>query len=630
MDAERLLAGLDPEQRAAVVDPHRPLAILAPAGSGKTRVLTRRVAYLAATGGLDAGHVLCVAFTREAAGELRGRLARLGLRDLPAAGTFHAIALALLRVRWADRNERAPGLVDDRAGYLRRLFTDLSPLDATRLESELGWAKARSLDPAGYAVAARKAGRRPPAQFVERWKRYEDATRNARLVDFDDLLSRCADLFDEDPSFAAAQRWRFRHLFVDEFQDVNPAQFRLLRAWLGDGCDLTVVGDPGQAIYGWNGADASYLDQFCDHFGGAVVHELAHNHRSSPQVVAVADSLRAGQTRTDATQPEGAAPEVVAYGDEAEERSALVEWVRALGARGVPLRQQAVLVRTNALARRVAEALEAAGIPQRLLLPRGGRQRLSDLVPPGTGNGESLASVVADLLIEPDGASPFDHELLRALSAEYLALDPTATVGRFGAWLATAPATHTRSEGVTVATFHAAKGLEWRAVHVAAVEDGYVPVAGATTGAARAEERRLLYVALTRATEYLTCSWTRTRSFGDQRTIRARSPLLDPVAETCAAVELALAPIAPPPLLRPVAAVPVDDPASAAEQRLRDWRARQARAVRVLPAAILPDDVLVAVAASQPTSEAELAAIAGVGELRARRLASGMLAALRG
>ena len=109
MDAERLLAGLDPEQRAAVVDPHRPLAILAPAGSGKTRVLTRRVAYLDATGGLDAGHVLCVAFTREAAGELRGRLARLGLRDLPAAGTFHAIALALLRVRWADRNERAPG-----------------------------------------------------------------------------------------------------------------------------------------------------------------------------------------------------------------------------------------------------------------------------------------------------------------------------------------------------------------------------------------------------------------------------------------------------------------------------------------------------------------------------------------
>ena len=307
LDTSRLLVGLDESQRRAVTNPHRPLAILAPAGSGKTRVLARRLAWQGANGLIDPRRALCLSFTREAASELRRRVGQLGLRELPAAGTFHATAYALLRVWWADQRRRPPELLTDRTGYLRRLFPDLIPPLRAALEAELSWAKARGVELADYERAARLARRRPAgglAPTAARLARYEQACRRAGFVDFDDLLARCSEAMETDAGFAATQRWRFRHLFVDEFQDVNPLQFRLLRAWLGDNDDVCVVGDPDQAIYGWNGADAGYLARFTEHFPGAATERPG----PQPPLDAPDRGRRRGRARPGRRRPRGRPP----------------------------------------------------------------------------------------------------------------------------------------------------------------------------------------------------------------------------------------------------------------------------------------------------------------------------------
>src|SRR3954469_14083076 len=277
---------LNPEQRRAVVTEASPLCILAGAGSGKTRVLTRRIAHRIAVGSAEPDRVLALTFTRKAAGELGSRLRTLGVRDRVAAGTFHAVAYAQLRRRWADRGESEPALLDRKARLLAPLIRNRD-VQAADVASEIEWAKARMVNPSAYEHEARSAGREPPmalAEVAEVYRRYEVEKNRRGLVDFDDLLFRTARAIEEDADFAAAQRWRFRHLFVDEFQDVNPVQFRLLMAWLGDRLDLCVVGDPNQAIYAWNGADASYLTNFRRHFPTAEVVRLDDNYRSSPEI----------------------------------------------------------------------------------------------------------------------------------------------------------------------------------------------------------------------------------------------------------------------------------------------------------------------------------------------------------
>jgi DNA helicase-2/ATP-dependent DNA helicase PcrA len=265
-----LLDGLNPAQRRAVITDAAPLAILAGAGSGKTRVLTRRIAYRVHKGTAEARHVLALTFTRKAAGELTTRLRSLGVRDGIVAGTFHAVAYGQLRRRWADRGEPEPALLDRKV----RLIVPLLPrraegggrgLQAADVAAEIEWAKARMVTPERYAAEAAAAGRTPPAApdlIAALFDRYETEKRRRGVVDFDDLLLRCAEALDDDREFAASQRWRFRHLFVDEFQDVNPVQCRLLDGWRGERPDLCVVGDPNQAIYAWNGADPRFLTEF--------------------------------------------------------------------------------------------------------------------------------------------------------------------------------------------------------------------------------------------------------------------------------------------------------------------------------------------------------------------------------
>ena len=292
MDPEALLEGLDDAQRAAVTSTAQPLVVLAPAGSGKTRVLTRRIAHRVATGAADPRHVLALTFTRKAAGELDDRLRRLGLRGDVTTGTFHAVAWGTLRTRWADQG-RAPLALLDRKG---RLLTELAPSTpgkdkrtvAADLATEIEWAKARMVTPDAYVEAVARARRKPslkPEVVAEVYAAYETRKRRGGLVDFDDLLALVARALEEDESFASAQRWRFRHLFVDELQDVNPLQFRLLEAWRGDRYDVTAVGDPQQAIYGWNGADAGFLLDIHRWWPPAEVIELDRSYRSTPEIL---------------------------------------------------------------------------------------------------------------------------------------------------------------------------------------------------------------------------------------------------------------------------------------------------------------------------------------------------------
>src|SRR5437763_1234545 len=275
-DADKLLSDLNDRQREAVTTLVAPLAILAGAGSGKTRVLARRIAWQAAEGISDPRHALAVTFTRKAAGELSDRLGTLGVRRGATSGTFHGLALGQLRRRWRDRSEAVPALLERKSKILAPLLGGGPAVgaEAAEVAGEIEWAKARLIVPDGYEAAVVAAGRatpRPAGEIASLYGRYETEKARRGVVDFDDLLWRLADALEGDPEFAAVIRWRFRHLFVDEFQDVNPAQFRLIRLWLGDRRDLCVVGDDDQAVYGFTGADAGYLVHFARHFSGAGV-----------------------------------------------------------------------------------------------------------------------------------------------------------------------------------------------------------------------------------------------------------------------------------------------------------------------------------------------------------------------
>jgi DNA helicase-2/ATP-dependent DNA helicase PcrA len=664
--ADHLLHDLDEAQRRAVTSPARPLAILAPAGSGKTRVLTRRIAWRVATGDADASHVLALTFTRRAAGELASRLQALGLRGGVASGTFHGVAYAQLRSRWADEGRPAPGLLTRKSRLLGPLVAGTA-LSVAQAAGEIEWAKARLVGPDGYPEAAAAARRRvpvPAAKVAELYRSYEDDKRRARLVDFDDLLRLCSHLVETDEAFAAAQRWRFQHLFVDEFQDVNPLQLRLLEAWRGDRYDLCVVGDPHQAIYGWNGADAGFLEGFRRLYPPADVVSLDDNYRSTPQILsAAADVLRRADAGERAVRPfrlDGAPVRLARHADERAEAGAIARAVRDRRGPRAPWSAQAVLVRTHAQVPTITEALRMAAVPYRvrgadaLLESRTGKAAL-DLLRRGGGR---LAGCLPDLATLADGddeggrsdedASAAD--VIVRLAEDHLRLDPGATASGFASWLVatvSAEGTDGRSDAVTVATFHAAKGLEWPIVHLAGLEEGLVPVGHARTVAQRREEARLLYVAMTRAEDELLCTWAAERRVGSGGPAERRlTPWLDGVAADAADAgprrnghggpgpagadrpapgwqrHLADQRAA----LAAATAGPAPEPVLAA---LLSWREASARAARVEPGALVDDRLLEAIAARRPATRDELVAVPGMGPVLAARVGDGLLAALR-
>ncbi len=674
MDA--LLEGLDATQRDAVTSRAAPLAILAGAGSGKTRVLTRRIAWQSREGMIDASHVLAVTFTRKAAGELRTRLTRLGVRESVTAGTFHSVALAQLRRRADEQGRAMPELLDRKVRIIMRLLPQRgrdAALAAAELASEIEWAKARLVKPEGYEVAVTLAGRttpRPPADVASVFADYEREKRKRRLVDFDDLIIGCADVLEREPEFAAAQRWRFRHLFVDEFQDASAAQFRLVRAWLGDRPDLCVVGDPDQAIYGFAGADASYLAGFrrvfpSERYPSVGVVQLGSNYRSSPQVVAAASAVLGppGRRRPQvhAARPDGPLPVFTEYATADDEARGVARELRSTESAQLPWSRMAVLYRVNAQSAFFEEALTRAGIPFRV---RGGerfldrqevqvaldRLRTAAAEAPQRPFAEHLSDF-ADIATddEPLAEERREHvDALVRLGHEYLEADGgRGSVDGFLEFLQTSlrgdDAGNSAGNGVELLTFHRAKGLEFDTVFVTGLERGLVPISHAKSTEALDEEQRLLYVALSRAERGLHLSWSRERTVGGRVARRTRSTWIQ-------RVEDAVHPPAP-------GAEPREDAArdtiAAARDRvarakggstrtknppdvsesdaplytaLVDWRLRQSRAASAPAYVIFPNTTLAAIATARPRTASALLDVPGVGPVKADRYGDAVLA----
>jgi DNA helicase-2/ATP-dependent DNA helicase PcrA len=672
-DADQLLADLNDHQREAVTTLAAPLAILAGAGSGKTRVLTRRIAWQSAQGAIDPRHVLALTFTRKAAGELSDRLGQLGVRRVVTSGTFHGLALAQLRRRWRDRGESVPALLERKSRILAPLLGGGPSVgsEAAEVAGEIEWAKARLIVPEGYEAAVVAAGRatpRPAGEIASLYERYEVEKGRRGVVDFDDLLWRLSDALENDAEFAAVIRWRYRHLFVDEFQDVNPAQFRLIRLWLGDRRDLCVVGDDDQAVYGFTGADAGYLVHFGRHFPGAGLVRLEENYRSTPQILAVAHAVLPGGPRRKKplrpTLADGPVPVITSYLSDRDEAAAVARALQAAHLPGTPWAGAAVLYRTNAQSAPLEAALRAASVPYRVkgaarFLDRpavvGALEELRRAA--AAAPGLPLMAHLAGLLewAEETGGTEEarqdrrDHvDALVRLGHDYLAVDEagrgdasTGTASGFTAYLITVLADDdpTRADAVELLTFHKAKGLEWPVVYVTGLERGLVPIAYAETPAALAEERRLLYVALTRAERELHLSWAQRRTLGGREMARQASPYL-------ASIEAVLSAFAPGAdgdwqaaiaaerarLASARAAAGRDramvgataDPKVLAE--LVAWRKTLARASGVPAQVIFHDATLAAVAEARPASRDALMAVPGLGPLKVERYGDELLA----
>ena len=563
--SEALLAGLDPEQREVTLAARGPVCVLAGAGTGKTRAITYRIAYAALSGTVDPAHVLALTFTVRAAGELRGRLRQLGTGQVRAS-TFHAAALRQLNYFWPRVvGGRPPQLIGSKAGLVReaakraRVRLDGSSGALADAAAEIEWAKAIQVRPDGYARAAAAAGRSAGAgadNLAAVYAAYEDLRRERHLIDFESVLELTAAILIDSRAAADQVRDTFRHFVVDEYQDVNPLQKLLLDAWLGARDDLCVVGDPNQVIYSFTGATSSYLTGFTAEFPGATVVRLVRDYRSTPQVVAVANQLIKSAAPLAAQRPPGPRPVLTEYPDDTAEAAGLADRVRALLAAGVPAREIAILVRVNADTERFELALAEAGLPyvirgaerfyerpvvrQALVLLRGAA-RGETVGESGDSLPDSVRHVLTGIGLTPrppsglrGGAAARENwESLAAiaqLADEMHAARPEVTLADFSAELAQradlghAPAV----DGVTLASMHAAKGLEWDAVLLPGLVEGLMPIVHARTAEAVEEERRLLYVAVTRAREHLYLSWSPARAAGG-RGGRQRSRFLDGV-----------------------------------------------------------------------------------------------------
>ena len=557
--SEALLAGLDPEQREVALAARGPVCVLAGAGTGKTRAITYRIAYAALSGTVDPAHVLALTFTVRAAGELRGRLRQLGAGQVRAS-TFHAAALRQLNYFWPRVvGGRPPRLIDSKASLVReaakrarvRLGGAAEGASGVLADTaaEIEWAKVIQVRPDGYPRAAAAAGRSAAAgadNLAAIYAAYEELRRERHLIDFESVLELTAAILIDSRPAAGQVRDIFRHFVVDEYQDVNPLQKLLLDAWLGDRDDLCVVGDPDQVIYSFTGATSSYLTGFTAEFPGATVVRLVRDYRSTPQVVAVANQLvrssSSGQQPPLAAQrPPGPRPVLTEYPDDVAEAAGLADRARSLLAAGVPAREIAVLVRVNADTERFELALAEAGVPyvvrgaERFYERPAVRQALVLLRAAARGEGaapgedadplpDSVRHVLTGLGFNPSAPSPpaTGRESWESLAAiaqladDMHAARPEATLADFAAELTQraelghAPAV----DGVTLASMHAAKGLEWDAVFLPGLVEGLMPIVHARTPDAVEEERRLLYVAVTRAREHLYLSWSPARSPG--------------------------------------------------------------------------------------------------------------------
>jgi DNA helicase-2/ATP-dependent DNA helicase PcrA len=548
--ADDVLEALDPEQREVARSFGAPVCVLAGAGTGKTRAITHRIAYGVMTGQLNPRHVLAVTFTAKAAAEMRSRLRDLGVPAVQAR-TFHSAALRQLRYFWprvvgGPVPEIMPNKFAGVGEACRQLHMTVDRAALRDIVAEVEWSRVSMITPENYAEAVATAHRPGVAGFDARsisriLTQYEEVKRARGVIDFEDVLLHMVGFMTERPDVAREVRALYHHFVVDEYQDVSALQHTLLRLWLGTGNDLCVVGDAAQTIYTFAGARSSYLLDFPREFRGATTIRLERNYRSTPQIVRMANTVldgakgRTQETRlTLASQREdGPAPVIESYPDDVAEAEGVAARIADQITEGRTAADVAVLFRTNSQSEAVEEALTSRGIGY---LVRGGdryfdRQEVRRAM-------VALRAAARVEQIEPDravrdtlsglGWSEKPPETTGAVRDRWDSLN--ALVGLTDTILARPGTTlvdvvrelEERAEaqsapevdGVTLASIHAAKGLEWPVVYVIGASDGLLPISMAKAPAEIEEERRLLYVALTRAKDLLTVSWSAARSAG--------------------------------------------------------------------------------------------------------------------
>ncbi|WP_067801811.1 ATP-dependent DNA helicase UvrD2 [Actinomadura formosensis] len=699
MLAESVLEGLDPEQRAVAEAVKGPVCVLAGAGTGKTRAITHRIAYATLTGVVTPQRVLAVTFTTRAAGELRSRLRQLGAPGVQAR-TFHAAALRQLGYFWPRVvGGEPPKIIDSKIGLVadaaRACRLSFARTELRDLASEIEWAKVTQHRPEDYPAAVARAGRRPPAEIVDVarvYAMYEQLRRERNLLDFEGMLELTAAVLSEHREVANQVREQYRYFVVDEFQDVNPLQKMLLDTWLGDRDDLCVVGDPNQTIYSFTGASPSHLLDFTREHPDAKVIRLVRDYRSTPQVVRLANGVigQARGSRPTPSLPEGLggrplngyALELIAqradgpepvfneYDDEIAEADDVARQARKLIDEGVPAREIAILFRINAQSETYESALAAADVPyvlrgaerfferpevrEAVVRLRGAARAGADAETEGMGLIQTVRHVLSgagfsDRPPEGAGAARARWESLAALAqlAEDMAADnPKAGLTDFVAELEErAAAQHAPPlEGVTLASLHAAKGLEWDAVFLTGLAEGTLPIIYAKTPAQIEEERRLLYVGVTRARVHLALSWALARSPGGARSRRPSRFLDGLTGKTTTHTQPRADRAKRRPAKGPQPCRVCGRPLTAAVERklgrcedcpsalneelliaLKEWRAETAAEQKIPAYVVFTDATLQAIAEHCPESLEDLARIPGVGKVKLDRYGDAVL-----
>ncbi|WTY68741.1 ATP-dependent DNA helicase UvrD2 [Streptomyces sp. NBC_01410] len=689
-----MLDGLDPEQREVATALHGPVCVLAGAGTGKTRAITHRIAYGVRAGILQPASVLAVTFTNRAAGEMRGRLRQLGAGGVQAR-TFHSAALRQLQYFWPKAVggelprllERKIQLVAESAARCRIRLDRNELRDVT---SEIEWAKVTQTVPADYPAEVAKSHRDAPrdtAEISQIYAMYEQLKRDRSVIDFEDVLLLAVGILQDRHDIADQIRSQYQHFVVDEYQDVSPLQQRLLDLWLGDRDSLCVVGDASQTIYSFTGATPDHLLNFRTRHPGATVVKLVRDYRSTPQVVHLANGLlsqahgRAAEHRLELISQREAGPEpaYTEYADEPAEAEGTARRIRDLIAAGVPAGEIAVLYRVNAQSEVYEQALADAGVPYQL---RGAERfferqevREAGIALRGAaraGGNDALLDDAGDLpsqvravlstkgwTTEPPAGSGAVRDRWESLAAlvrlaeDYVRVKPEATLSDLVAELdERAAAQHAPTvQGVTLASLHSAKGLEWDAVFLVGLTEGMMPITYAKTDEQVEEERRLLYVGVTRARLHLSLSWALSRSPGGRASRRPtrflngmRPGSVAPGArgvgggggiERGAGRRKRRGPV----LCRVCGKTLTDagemklmrcegcpsDMDEALYERLREWRSDQAKELGQPAYCVFTDKTLMAIAEAVPGSEGELAQISGVGGRKLERFGADVL-----
>lgn len=666
VDPHELLEALDPEQREVAKQVSGPLAVRAGAGTGKTRAITYRLAYGAATGAIDPSTVLAVTFTSRAATQMRARLRTLGVTTV-AARTFHSAALAQLRYFWPHViGGYLPQIFEHKGSLIvaacTRLGIDVDPAAVRDIADEVEWAKVSMIDAESYAQAVARHLREPPAgidaaTMANLLTVYEDVKDERGVIDFEDVLLLMVGILHDREDVARSVRSRYRSFVVDEFQDVSALQFELLNLWLGDRHDICVVGDVAQTIYSFAGADPRYLINFAQHHPGARTIELNRDYRSTPQIVSLANRVLAQPTRSwgSARRPEGivhlksereSGPAVrfATYGDDFSEATAIAEKIEQLQADGVALQDIAILYRMNSQSEVFEQALADKNIGfvvrggttfferdeiRRAVVILGQVARTTDSAHAVTG--EALVEAVKGVVVElgwgthpPSSAGAVRERWDNLDALVNLAYErQSLTIREFVDEL------HERAEtrlspavdGVTLSSLHAAKGLEWEAVFLIGLADGLMPISLAEGSAAVEEEKRLLYVGVTRAKTHLHLSYARARGTGSSRA-RAVSRFLAPMWPDHE--ELVTTTRRMP--------EPEEEPDEATVElfhALRNWRDQTASDLSRSNYRVITDHVLHLIADAKPRTLVQLGAVPGVGDTTLDEFGAQVLAVIR-